>query len=179
MTKDQLNDEYFEWLVDLVCGRRFSKHISYKKLLTHLHSVTFTYFVPYDINRAEDGVDLRYRYGLIVGHTEIADEIEGPCSVLEMMIALAIRCEEQWMDNPTIGDRTGQWFWEMVATLGLGKMADEKYDCIYVDEVLERFLNREYEPDGEGGLFRIRNCKFDLRTVEIWKQLCWYLNTLM
>lgn len=43
-----------------------------------------------------------------------------PCSVLEMIIALAIRLEEHIMDDPDIGNRTGQWFWDMIVSLGLG-----------------------------------------------------------
>ena len=38
---------------------------------------------------------------------------------------------------------------------------------------------REYAPDGRGGLFTIRNCEEDLRKVEIWYQLCWYLDTII
>ena len=99
-----------------------------------------------------------------------------PCSVLEMMVALAIRCEETIMDNPAYGDRTAQWFWGMIRTLGLYSMTDDRFDQEYVDMVIDRFLNRDYEPNGEGGLFKINNCKYDLRKIEIWYQLCWYLD---
>ena len=110
---------------------------------------------------------------------DILDCLDGPCSILEMMVALAIRCEEGIMDDPDIGDRTGQWFWGMVTNLGLGSMSDENFDRKYVDEVIERFLNRKYDPDGRGGLFRVRNCKYDLREVEIFHQLCWYLDNIV
>ena len=39
-------------------------------------------------------------------------------------------------------------------------------------------MNREYEPNGKGGLFTIRGCEEDLTEVEIWYQLNWYLNTI-
>ena len=103
-------------------------------------------------------------------------KITGPCSVLEMMIALAIRCEETIMDNPLYGDRTAQWFWRMMSNLGLGLMTDDIYDRDLVKQKIDRFLNREYDPDGKGGLFYIRGCAEDLRNVEIWAQLCWYLD---
>ena len=57
-----------------------------------------------------------------------------PCSVLEMMIALSMRCEEQIMDDPDIGNRTGQWFWDMIDNLGLGEHERLKFDGRYVDE---------------------------------------------
>lgn len=33
------------------------------KLLRHLHNIDFQYMLPMDGNRAEDGIDLRYRFG--------------------------------------------------------------------------------------------------------------------
>ena len=107
----------------------------------------------------------------------ITEYLDGPCSVFEMMVALAQRCESV-MDDPKIGDRTGQWFWGMIASLGLNGMSDNHYDEKYVNDVVNRFLDREYEPNGKGGLFTIRNCEHDLRDVEIWYQLCWYLDTI-
>ena len=179
MIRDDVKNEYFKWLSDSVCGRRYSKEVSYQKLLTYLHNTEFTYSIPKDRNRAEDGLDLRYRFAHC--HSEFADAesyLDGPCSVLEMMVALAIRCEEDTMDDPHIGDRTGQWFWGMIVNLGLGSMMDDRFDRRYVDEVVTRFLNRDYEPDGRGGLFTVRHCDRDLRDVEIWYQLCWYLDNI-
>ena len=45
------------------------------------------------------------------------------------------------MDDPDVGDRTGQWFWSMLVSLGLGGMEDRKFDRYFVDETLERFLD--------------------------------------
>jgi hypothetical protein len=131
-----------------------------------------------DGNRAEDGIDLRYRFGYkreyerLMITTYLTDR---DCSVLEMLVALAIRCEEHIMDDPDIGNRTGQWFWSMIVNLGLKFMNDKNYNKAYTDKVIFKFLNRAYEPNGDGGLFTIANCKYDLREVEIWYQMCWYL----
>jgi hypothetical protein len=129
-----------------------------------------------DANRAAKGMDLRWRFVLRTDNRDLYEYLDGPCSVLEMMIALAITCEENIMDDPRVGDRTGQWFWSMIYNLGLKHMTDDNFDEEYVAEVIDRFLNREYEPDGRGGLFRIKNCAYDLRHVEIFHQLCWYLD---
>lgn len=169
-----MNDEYFNWLYDIVCGKRFSKNISYDNLLHCLHSINFRVVIKNDINRAKDGIDLRRRYFL---NTNADSNMgEQPCTVLEMMVALAIRCEESIMDNPNIGDRTGQWFWSMINTLGLSNMIDKNFDESYVREKIDIFLDREYEPNGKGGLFEIKHCRRDLRKIEIWYQLCWYLD---
>ena len=82
------------------------------------------------------------------------------------------------MDDPAYGDRTGQWFWNMVASLGLGSMEDSKFDRTEAEKIVSNFLSRNYEPNGKGGLFTIRDCEEDLRNVEIWNQLCWYLDSI-
>lgn len=176
--RDRINDLYFKWLCDLVCGRRYSKQVSFKKLLIRLYNTEFTYIMPKDKSRAENGVYLRYRFSLRENCSEAQDYLLGPCSILEMMIALSLDCEESIMTDTRLGDRTGQWFWGMIVSLGLGSMTDNRYDEEYVEAVLTRFLERDYEPDGKGGLFTIRNCKYDLREVEIFCQLCWYLDTV-
>ena len=92
------------------------------------------------------------------------------------MVALALRCEETIMDDPTLGNRTGQWFWGMITSLGLGSMSDDKYDKAYVNAIISRFLSRDYEPNGKGGLFTVKNCEQDMRDIEIWHQ---YLNSIV
>jgi hypothetical protein len=137
-----------------------------------------------DENRALDGIELRYRFAHYKGIDfyptikDVESYLDGPCSVLEMMVALAMRCEDTIMDDAKVGDRTKQWFWGMITSLGLGGMRDDLFDKRYVTDILERFLNREYEPNGKGGLFYIRSCDKDLRDVEIWHQLLWYLNSI-
>lgn len=178
--KDAINNEYFEWIYKLVCGDRFAKEISYRKLLMQLHHTEFIFSIRKDQNRAEDGIELRRRFTMVCGYEDMSEYLhDRPCSVLEMMVALAIRCEETIMDDPNVGDRTGQWFWNMVVNLGLGSMIDDRFDRDYVDYAIDRFLKRRYEPNGKGGLFTVRNCDRDLRKVEIWCQLCWYLDTMM
>lgn len=145
-----------------------------------LHQIEFTFSIQNDINRARDGVDLRYRFATTKEEdydiNYILNILDGPCSVLEMMIALAIRCEETIMDDTNYGDRTGQWFWGMAANLGVGYMYDEAFNRQDAEYRIYRFLDRQYEPDGRGGLFHINNCDDDLRDLEIWIQLCWYLD---
>lgn len=177
--EDRVRADYFEWMYDIVCGNQLSRGFGYRKLLTSLHDTEFIYFVPYDENRAAEGVALRYRYCILHDCEDLEWCLDGPCSVLEMMIALAIRCEESIMDDPEIGNRTSQWFWSMVTNLGIGAMHDANFDERLVDEVITRFLNREYDPDGRGGLFRVRGWDRDMRTAEIWHQLMAYINNLI
>lgn len=179
MTVEQLERGYFEWMCGIVTDNKNDIR-SYRKLFEHLHRVEFQDILPMDANRKSDGESLRYRFAYEQGYeysmvTSMLD-VRGS-SILEMMVALAIRCEESIMSDPVYGDRTGQWFWEMIVTLGLGNMDDEHYDKSYVDFVIYRFLDRKYEPDGIGGLFHIEGK--DIRNVEIWTQMNWYLDRIL
>lgn len=182
MTKQSIEKEYFEWMCSIVYDKNIFKLKTYNRLLIYLHIKDFTYSMEMDGNRAGDGINLRYRFGYEADIDEriIATFLDNrPCSVLEMMVALSMRCEESIMDNPDIGNRTGKWFYDMLSNLGLLSMIDAKFDERYVDFVLERFLNREYEKDGYGGLFTVHDFKYDLRTVEIWCQMMWYLDEVI
>lgn len=181
MTKNELNSLYFRWMCRLVCKDR-PVGSSYQELLTYLNEVEYIPNQPMDENRADDGMDLRYRFGYENSYEGpmIATFLDDrPCSMLEMMIALSIRCEENIMSNPEIGDRTGKWFWEMIDNLELLNMDDRRYNQNYVDFILERFLAGEYKRDGRGGLFYIPFSERDLRKAEIWYQMCWYLDQII
>lgn len=175
MNRAKVQNDYFEWMLEVVC-----KDDLYRKLLTYLHDVEFTYHIAGDDDRAHDGVSLRHRFALLnEDHYDyIRDCLDGPCSVLEMIVALAIRCEESIMANPRFGDRTNQWFWQMIISMGLGPMTDSCYDERFVENTITDFLNRDYEPNGRGGLFTIRNSDEDLRKLPIWWQMLRYLNTI-
>ena len=177
MTRDRLQDEYFAWMCELVDCKGYER-----RLLAHLHEVDFIYTMPMDGNRADDGVNLRYRFGSDRGYDDamIATCLDDrDCSVFEMMVALAVRCEEHIMDDPDVGDQTARWFWAMVDSLGLNNMTGSNYNKLYVDTTIDIFLNREYKRNGEGGLFTIADNNCDMRSMEIWYQLCRYLDEIL
>lgn len=178
MARD-INSEYFEWLCSLIKDSKPIKGVSYRRLILYLYKTEFTFIHPMDENRCIDGIDLRYRFGY-------ENQIEGPviascldtfpCSILEMMVALAFYCEEHIMVNPDNGLQSGRWFWMMVSSLGLDEMTDTNFDNEYVNQVIWRFLDRQYDSDGRGGLVYIPGCRYDLRTMDIWYQLMTYIS---
>ena len=181
MDRKELINEYFEWLYDLVYpyDKTISEEYRKSKLLRYLFETPFYSSIAMDDNRISDGISLRYEFGYQKGYDDETVLIyldSRECSVLEVMIGLAIRCETQLMSDIEYGDRTTQWFRKMIASLGFNSMNNRQFDKHYVSEVLERFLEHQYEPDGRGGLFDLTNPTRDMRTVEIWSQLCEYLN---
>ena len=107
-----IEKDYFEWLCQKVTNDDSVTRGLYRKLLMELHTIKFVYSVPLDRNRAADGVGLRDRFALEITHNdftkieEITSNIIGDCSVLEMMVALVLRCEETIMDDTRFGNRT-------------------------------------------------------------------------
>lgn len=176
-----ISKRYFLWIYNKIFGETHIES-SYYKLLSFLHDNPFRYTVPMDANREEDGFELRYRFADEEGVDKriAASEIDNKaCSVLEMMAALAIRCEEQIMSEPNKPDQTGKWFMVMLYNLGLDIMDDQSFDQQEAEQIVERFLDRRYSRDGDGGLFRIKNSPVDMRKVEIWYQLNWYISKVI
>lgn len=174
-----LKREYFNYLCSKICDESHNQN-DYKRLLQKLHATEFTFVLDMDENRALDGVDLRYRFLIEDGsysEKDILNEIDNrPCSVLEMMVGLALRCEEDIMFSPAYGDRTSHWFWSMINSLGLGGQDLNLFNSKYVDLVLHDFLTRKYQRNGFGGLFTTSSRDIDMRKLEIWTQLMLYLD---
>lgn len=181
MDREELKTLYFEWLYSLVYpqDKALSEEYRKTKLLWFLFETPFYSSIPQDEHRISDGLGLRYKFGDRFGYDDKTVLIyldNRECSVLEMMVALAERCENQIMYDPEYGDRTTQWFRKMIASLGLNDMNNLHFDEMYVSKVIDRFLEHEYEPNGSGGLFALSAADMDMSTVEIWRQLCAYLN---
>jgi hypothetical protein len=152
----------------------------YTRLLQFLFEKDFRWSLKLDSNRSEDGKELRNRFCYEYGISKEAErELYGPCSVLEMMVAMAIIAEDHVMSDPEIGDRTSYWFWCMIKSLGLSEMNDYSFDRGYVDFVVERFLDRKYEPNGKGSIFTVENPRQDMREVELWYQMMWFLDCVI
>lgn len=172
-----IEEEYFEWMYQLVGGK------NYRSLLKYLDYEIFRpVIIEMDENRIADGVGLRYRYAEEAKIPEtVVEKIfdDTNCSILELMIGLSIRMEDDIMGDPDYGNRTIIWFWEMIKSLGLYEMTDKDYDQEHAQHVIHKFLNREYESNGKGGLFTVKNTALDMRKTEIWQQMCLYCDNLL
>lgn len=163
--------KYLDWLLDHVCEDDYHRY-SYQKLFSLMFDKPFEWFVKNDGNRAIDGEELRDQYFYETGLDSCKD---GPCSILEMFVALAIRCENDIMYDPDLGDRTYIWFWTMMENLELDDLDDNSFSYEIAEDILDMFLSRQYCKDGYRGPFYINHCRVDLRKVELWYQLNYYL----
>lgn len=185
-----LVEDYYYWLISIVKPEE-QKPLDYDDVLYALFATEFYSKLDNDDNRIGDGLKLRDEYGANLGLSEgilrQLYDMTGPCSVLEVMIALAKRAEDEFMYDPNLGDRTKKWFWIMVKNLKLdvlahpwptfgplleGKSGPKKQ----FQDIVEDFLERRYKKNGEGGLFRVNKGNIDMRKTEIWYQMCWFFD---
>lgn len=170
---------YFNWLLDLICDTQ-KQRISYSKLLIKLYNTEFEWINDRDANSADYGIDLRNRfcYEYCYNHYICEETLVGPCNILELLVSLSLKCDDIMAENHEEG--LGKWFWMMIDNLQLNSETDKNIDFKYVEHRLEVFMKRKYNPDGTGGgLFCIKNTAEDLRKVDLWYQLCWFLDDIL
>lgn len=167
---------YYIWLCDLININQRNR--SYFLLIKELHRKQFTWFVPNDDNRAFEGKNLRERFCKELNIEYDYEYFPSTASMLELIIALAYRCEEIMIDRrdnmPMV-----EWFWKLLSNVELDKFTDEDYYDMngpaFVDDILTRIIRRTYSRNGGGSLFPLRHPKKDQRKVELWYQMNYYL----
>lgn len=173
-------NSYLNWLLerikfDSLVGLRkggFPAKLSYNRLLYFLLNKSFKYTIARDDNRVKDGLSLRYKYFEDFGNPN--DILGVNASVLEVLIALAIRLDMEYIGEP--GDPHPEIiFWEMICNLGLDKFDDLAWSEAEVERIVDIWLLREYNFDGKGGIFPLSVATFDQRNVEIWNQAMAYV----
>jgi len=169
-TTNELERRYYEWLTSSISG--WSNR--YSILLKHLYETPFRVTMLMDENRVGDGLSMRTRFvwseHLGAEERDILKK-QRPCSVLEVMIGLAQRFEEEYMTQYSGEDPISIWFGPMIDSLGLRAYDDQHFDLYGFDRIMQTFLNRVYSPDGRGSLFYIPGTNEDMRQVEIWQQM--------
>jgi len=164
-----VKNRYFHYLCEIVRGPR-----EYTHLLEYLHGFGFYSLVPNDDNRGSDGEQLRENFIDEEGPTGAPSLPNGPCTLLEMLIGVAYRLEFELLGGH-FERSVGEWFFVLLDNLGLSGYDDKTFSRLgsieEINIIVENLLERKYSPDGEGGLFPLKNSKKDQRRVEIWYQM--------
>lgn len=171
---DNIWENYGSWLVQHV---GFKKR-GYSKMLRQLHGTSFHYVHPMDENRAVDGVRLRWEFLDEFKSDDVNGAFDCDCSVLEMMIALAIRCDNEYIGDPR-NPRPDQFFWKMCENLGLDQFKNQGFSKVKeaeLDAVLQNWMHHNYDFRGNGGLFPVKKTERDHRKLEIWSQMMEFIS---
>lgn len=159
---EPLEAEYFNWL----CAKVSRGGIEHN-LMVILYRTEFVWVVAADQHRAMDGVELRQEFLYETNNRSNKTWEELPCSLLEFLIAFAIRAQFQTDIS------VKEWFWTFMTNLNLDEFRHQTIiDRNQVDEILQTFLFRNYDPRGFGGLFPLPDTRNDQREIELWYQFC-------
>ena len=167
----RVRNNYFDWLCELIGGKK-----NYSLLFHKLFTTEFYWVVEFDDDRAKDAKDLRRTFLNMVGSPDLTGL--NYVSVLEVLIALSISCEDNLMANRDLGDRTPEWFWMMITNLGLQVYSDNNWNLDSENDVayiIDIWLSRRYAFNGVGGAFPLQICHTDQRKINLWYQLQAYL----
>lgn len=167
---------YFKWLLSCL-GPDVADEVVYVADL--LHNCPFLRRVGRDLNRAEDGANLRKEFFEEFADSDLdhrlTDEIlMKECTWFEMLVALA-----RHLDFLYEGGVEGR-FIELVRNMGLQAQlqwiprrtrAVREYDQRFVDAATNDIDNNRFDRNGVGGLFPLRRRNHpDQRKEEIWDQ---------
>ena len=150
--------DYYIWLESLVNDGNHSR------LIRYLYEKPYRWQFTLDENRAAGGINLRSKFAYDNG-INFQDVGVGPCSILEMLIALADRMVE--ILTMDIFD----WFWDLMRNLGLDRFDDSHFDESGVNYILNVWLDRAYDASGNGSLFPLHYYQGDCRNLDIWGQM--------
>lgn len=167
----KLWDRYGKWLVKQVGFTNDLVSQSYTLLFEKLHDMDFTWVLDLDDSRAKDGEFLRRKYFDDLG---ISGNFNQRCSVLEMLIGFAIRLDNDYIGDP-IDPHPEDIFIEMLANLGLADLYDENFDEDQMTTICLNWMTRNFEYNGEGSVFPLRNPTCDQRECDLWTQAMAYI----
>jgi len=163
--------EYFGYLCSLVGSPDIV--ISRENLLETLFRTKFVTIIPYDDNRIEDGRNIREEFADLTG-TEVSPYFPG--TVLEVLIGISRRLNFILYDFSG-GDKTQDLFWKLIENLDLILVERNESDTERNKEIIDRFITREYDFNGRGGIFPLyRRPKEDQRKIELWYQMANWVN---
>ena len=137
-------------------------------LCRKLNQIEFIYdeSIPTDVNREYDGLDQRIFYRNETGKLSGMESL-GRASVLEVLVALAVRIDLDIMGEPGLS-RPDRWFELMLNNLSLKNGRN-------VDGKVELWLTRTFPSTGEGSLFPLKRCPYNQRYISIWDQMSEYM----
>lgn len=170
---EELWDDYLQYLIWIGGLQKFRQ---YGRLFEILHNIQFTYILDRDNNRNEDGNDLREDYLIPDCFDKEADKyFYGHwVSVLEMLLALAIRVDDEFIGDPS-EEHPEDFLMEMINNLGLGVYRGEKYRENDVIKIVQKWMNRKFDKGGYGSPFPLKYSCEDQRKIEIWDQMIAYI----
>jgi|SRR3954466_9306880 hypothetical protein len=179
--RETVTEDYLRWLEPQLRDEYANTTKTYRELRDIMFAKEFTWTVPMDDNRLQDGQDLRVEFvSMMPGSIRIKQDTAdilltvAPVSFLEVLISLSRK-----MAFVAGGDAPG-WAWHLLTNLELHRMADTltRPKRLKIEEILNTVIDRTYLPNGQGGFFPLAWPEEDMTRVELWYQMNAYIAEL-
>lgn len=172
MTDHPLSGDYLRWLAPQI-RREDDGHPNrtYEGLIELMFDKEFVWLVPNDDNRVADGLGLRIDFCRQVDIPTDSLVDLGPCSFLEVLIALSRRLEFNG------GGSAAGWAWILMNNLQLHRITDPvgRSKARRANDIMDACIWRTYSYEGVGGFFPLKRAAENQCKVEIWYQMAAYL----
>lgn len=167
---EPIDGQYFNWLRAKVLDYDTPSYM-YLDLLRILFQTQFVWVIAGDDNRIKDGLELRDYFLRETGMENDPYWYEAPCSVFEVLLALADRA--CFVTEIPVKD----WFWRFITNLRLdGYRTISRVEAVIVNRTIETWLFRAYHRSGDGGIFPLRESNEDQTQLELWYQMNRYID---
>ena len=179
----EVSNAYFSYLLERIGFETL--YSTYSSTINYLFSREFYSIIRNDENREADGRFLRTTFENFGDFNDYSALYCGPASVLEVMIGMAVRMDEDWLRGCDFDPNfAAKCFWEMFCNLGLDKFTNEylMFPGYYggfgeLEIVVDKFLERDFDKNGSNGSpFPLKSCRFNARKEEFWVLMSEYVN---
>ena len=161
-------EDYFYYLLGFLDGDERYRVFDYIDILHELFTTPFIWKVADDANRARDGIALRDRFEDESGEHLYMNR---GCSMLEMMVALAVRMEDDILFDPDFGDRTAVWFWDMMEDSGLIFYDLDHFSVPLGQKCPKKWSKNPLKNFDYGTLFRSKSGQNGPKVVSLWYKM--------
>ena len=178
VTRNEIDQrvEYVKWLCYVGGLDNFGPR--HMRFAWELYQKNFYPLVGNDDNRCADGKELRGEYAQAMRLHDV-HFLNGPCSVFEALVGIARRME-YIISLPYETNPVARWFLLLIKNLNLHFYDDEDICSMDIelrnDYILTKWLERDYDGNGKGGIFPLNRPREDQRRIEIWSQMHAYLD---
>lgn len=137
MISHLIKKNYDEYIINKVIDDELC---IYRSLIKKLFSIEYKYNTI-NKDRHDDVIEYRKNYLIDnkINQTDILDKYK--VNVLEVLIVLSIRTEDDTMHDIKYGDRSCQWFWAIISDIGLIKFDDNNYNESEVEKIVFNWMS--------------------------------------
>lgn len=158
-------EAYFEWLYNKAFATR-----DYYDLMKVLFTIKFVWYVPFDRNRAMDGIGLRRSYLFEHGRSgEHYDFDPADCTFFELFVGLA-ETMGRLLDRSVPASMLN-----LLKNTPFFPMKNGRFTTDEAWAVASVIIDREYDADGDLGFFPLSDPPRDQREVELLSQMNSYI----